>query len=316
MEQKRNQYFIHTDEEYGKLTVHWLRPVDAGKESLLTTRGKHRFYELHYVLQGGLTMCVAGARMSAALEQQAKEIGSDALSWPADTMSRELSFAENEFVLVPPDTNHEITDYLEHTIKLVFAFDAQLADPEAAARLSEADCSVKAGSSLFQNLARVLVDLESDSRGSEDTMAGLQMKCLTEAFFFELLRIVAPSATGGFQIYKKRRISHKQEFAQNMVEYIRSMEGKGFIKVGELAKAFHVDRRHLNRICMEAFGKTPKELIDEEKLRYICELLTTTDYTLGEIAFLSGFANEYSLSRFFEAHKGDAPGRYRKDGLK
>ena len=101
-----------------------------------------------------------------------------------------------------------------------------------------------------------------------------------------------------------------------MIAYIKSNEGNRFVKIDDITRFLHISARHLNRICMETRQKTVRVILDEERLRYIRELLSTTGYTLHEIAFLSGFSSEQSLIRFFHRKEGYTPTQYRRYILK
>lgn len=82
--------------------------------------------------------------------------------------------------------------------------------------------------------------------------------------------------------------------------------------VQELADIFPMSKRHLSRLCEEVTGKTPRQLIDEERLKCLRGLLTTTDYPLSRISSLMGFSSENSMIRFFRSKEGYTPSQYRK----
>lgn len=279
--QRLNKYYIRISDEYGKITVYWLRPVSARKESLYTIWTKHRFYEMQYVLSGSIDFRLPGGQVTAA---------------------------EGEFLLIAPGICHEIINYAEETEKLVFAFDAVLFHEILEEGLKKVKPEVKPGSDTLLSLAQLLIAVGTDS----SITAGIQIKCLVEAFIFEILHLTIPDTADGQSIYKKRKISRKEDFINEVSAYISASAEKGFVTVEELADAFHIGRRHLDRICMEAVGKTAHQMIEEERLIYIRELLAVTDYSLRDIAFLCGFASEYSLSRFFKSKEGYSPIEYRK----
>ncbi len=65
--------------------------------------------------------------------------------------------------------------------------------------------------------------------------------------------------------------------------------------VEELAAELGVSDRHLRRVVEEAFGVSPVELAQTQRLLLAKRLLTDTDLPITEVAFASGFS---SLSRF------------------
>lgn len=279
MQKKLSHFYIQTDGEFGTLSVAWLRQILSDNESLLTANAKHKFYELQYVLEGGLEFRVANATHH---------------------------LHAGEFLLVPPGQYHEITAFLPHTRKLVFAFDVRLTDTVLAEALLRIPVCICKESPILRQMADLLPLLPNGRL----SIAALQIRCLTEAFFFELLQLVLPAAELGTPRIKS---DGQSELVEQIYAFIRSRLGGDFPTVNDLSEAFHLSRRHLSRITVKTVKKTPRQILDEERSAYIRELLATTEYALHEIAFLSGFASEYSLARFFRNKEGCTLSQYRKD---
>lgn len=282
IEQKLNQYYIRICDEYCDLAVCWLRTIRSENENLTTSRSRHHFYELQYVLDGGLSF-----RLS----------------------DQDMRINAGEFVLVPPDCYHEITGSEENTRKLVFGFDVELNIEKISEGLTLIEHEVKQESKTMRDIAELLDSLLS----MQSNTIGIQLKNMTEAFLFAMIDVLLPN---GGNDSSKTKSCYKKNIIEQMLTYIRAHAGSGFVTVDELAGLFHISKRHLSRICMDTLGKTPREILDEERLRYIRELLSTTPYTLNEIAFITGFNSEQSLVRFFKAKESCTPGRYRKDAFK
>jgi len=66
------------------------------------------------------------------------------------------------------------------------------------------------------------------------------------------------------------------------------------------ADRFGLSARHLNRLFVEALGKTPKQFSYENRLHRANQLLSNTDLSIAEVAFTSGF---HSIRRFNDAFK-------------
>lgn len=64
------------------------------------------------------------------------------------------------------------------------------------------------------------------------------------------------------------------------------------------ANHFGVTPRHLRRLFMEEIGKTPKQIVDENKLSLARKLIVETGLPITEVAFASGFK---SIRRFNDA---------------
>lgn len=280
MGERLSRYYICIADDFGTLAVSWLRLITAESESLITQHSKHRFFEMHYVLDGSIDF---------------------------HTSEGDITAHSGEFLLIPPNKYHSITAYTPDARKLVFAFDVRLADAVAAAELSRAGLGVHKETEPLRKMAELLPVIPNSS----PTSSGVQIRCITEAFFIEVLKIIVPKVS--FGLGSRLKADSKSETVERIYEFIRSRLGGEFPSVETVAEAFNMSRRHLGRITAQTVGKTPKQILDEEKLAYIRELLATTDYTMHEIAFLTGFASEFSLARFFSAKENSTLNRYRKD---
>ncbi len=292
---KLNQYYIRICDDVCTLKVHWLRTTMADTENLLTTRTKHHFYELHYILDGNIALKVS---------------------------EQDIFLEKNQFILITPEHYHEITAYSPNTKKLVFGFDAELTDKLLNQKLKEASCTIHEETNYLRKLAELLISLPEeqslDLSRNLSNIISIQLRCLTEAFLFTLLPLLISEDTTTDIPESVTKNSYKQDLVEKMIAYIRSCTatGSGFVTVDDITELLHISKRHLNRICMETTGKTSRKILDEERLRYIRDLLSTTGYTLHDIAFLTGFASEQSLVRFFHQREGYTPTQYRKNILK
>jgi len=61
------------------------------------------------------------------------------------------------------------------------------------------------------------------------------------------------------------------------------------IGIEQIAAGLDTDRRHLAQAFRRAFGRSPHDVLREQRLRKVRELLTSTDLTLPEIARRAGF---------------------------
>ncbi|MFA5263476.1 MAG: helix-turn-helix domain-containing protein [Opitutaceae bacterium] len=70
---------------------------------------------------------------------------------------------------------------------------------------------------------------------------------------------------------------------------------------------------HVNRVCRRHLGKTPSQIINEARLRYVAHALRMTSRSVSEIALDCGFENPAQLHRLFRAAYQTTPGRYRRE---
>lgn len=82
--------------------------------------------------------------------------------------------------------------------------------------------------------------------------------------------------------------------------------------VRELAKVAGASRATFKRLFRAATGQSPRRFLAQRRLAMVAELLATSQASLAEIARLTGYASEFSLSRAFKRQHGVAPARYRQ----
>ncbi|MBB4631673.1 helix-turn-helix domain-containing protein [Sphingosinicella soli] len=79
-----------------------------------------------------------------------------------------------------------------------------------------------------------------------------------------------------------------------------------------LARLVGLSRRHLSRAFRQSTGQTVHEYVELTRFRRACELLSTTDLHLKEIAWRTGFGNPCSFSTAFRKVGGEAPSAFRR----
>jgi len=95
---------------------------------------------------------------------------------------------------------------------------------------------------------------------------------------------------------------------------------RGFIKDNlslkftneNIAQQLNISSRQLSRIVIDGTGMTVGKLRRAIQVESICEYLKNTNYSLKEIALLTGFSDEFSMSKVFKRVKGMPPKEYRK----
>lgn len=84
------------------------------------------------------------------------------------------------------------------------------------------------------------------------------------------------------------------------------------IDLPDLARAAFVTPEHLCRVFKSATGRTPVETVRLARLDRSVTLLARSNYAIGEIAHLCGFASAFHFSRRFKEAFGDSPREIRK----
>lgn len=89
---------------------------------------------------------------------------------------------------------------------------------------------------------------------------------------------------------------------------------EGAPSISDVAGHLHMSGRTLQRRLAER-GSSFQTLLDETRRRLAQRLLRETDYSLAEVAFMTGFAEQSSLTRAFKRWAGRTPRSYRLQSL-
>jgi len=84
------------------------------------------------------------------------------------------------------------------------------------------------------------------------------------------------------------------------------------INVALISQHVNLSRRSLERRFMKFVGKTPHQLIAEERLRRAKQLLIDTDFTLEKIAAMAGFSSAAYLSVIIKENEDCTPTEFRR----
>ena len=84
------------------------------------------------------------------------------------------------------------------------------------------------------------------------------------------------------------------------------------LSVGQLADRANLNPDYFSRLFRVATGSPPIDYIQEKKRERAQYLMVTTQFTLAQIADLTGFQNSFYFSKVFKKITGMAPGRYKR----
>lgn len=84
------------------------------------------------------------------------------------------------------------------------------------------------------------------------------------------------------------------------------------IELMDIAAHLNLSRSRTSYLISKTLNKSFPELLNEERLRRVKTLLTSSNMTLNEIAALTGFNDEYYLARMFKRQNEQTPGQYKK----
>ena len=112
----------------------------------------------------------------------------------------------------------------------------------------------------------------------------------------------------------QNQITHrneKHELVDRIAKYITT-HYKLNESLDDIAKKFYVNKCYLSRIFSEVTGFTISEYININRIKEAKQLLSTTEFTLTEIALQLGFRSTAYFVRVFKIYTETTPHQYRK----
>jgi YesN/AraC family two-component response regulator len=83
------------------------------------------------------------------------------------------------------------------------------------------------------------------------------------------------------------------------------------ISISGISNQFNVNANYISQLFKKETGKTFTEYLFKLRIDYACQLLTTTDLALIEIAGKAGYEDYFYFSRIFKRIMGKTPSAYR-----
>lgn len=118
----------------------------------------------------------------------------------------------------------------------------------------------------------------------------------------------------GYQIEDDKDKLHSS-FVFEIQSYLNSSYHED-IEMNGLAKRYGMSRSSLEKRFKKETGITPKEYLSKRRLESAKYLLSTTDFSIGQIASLCGFSTSAYFVYFFRQETGTTPKRFRELAFK
>ena len=135
----------------------------------------------------------------------------------------------------------------------------------------------------------------TESCASEEPFKELELSILFERLLLKLAR----RCGGENPIPIKKSLSHINAY------YYTD------IKIPALARIEGLSTSRYNALFKELMGTSPCEYIIKTRLKFACELLSTTELSIKEIAVTVGYRDPHFFSRIFKEKLGLTPKEYR-----
>ncbi|MBE6554144.1 MAG: helix-turn-helix transcriptional regulator [Ruminococcaceae bacterium] len=104
--------------------------------------------------------------------------------------------------------------------------------------------------------------------------------------------------------------NYKCEIVRHAEKFIKKHFGAP-IKLRDVAKAVGLSPNYFHTVFSEAMGLTPREYLEEYRIKIAKKLLLTTQLTLCEIAEQCGFHTQQYLTTVFKSKLGCSPSQFR-----
>lgn len=106
------------------------------------------------------------------------------------------------------------------------------------------------------------------------------------------------------------RFEGDESLDRQVLDRVSSALSEGVPKISDVARDLCLSARTLQRRLADD-GWSYQSLVDEARRRLSSRLLRETDYSLGDVAFMAGFADQSAFSRAFKRWEGQTPRSYR-----
>lgn len=265
-----NKYDIKISNTFMDCRIFWARVVSSENESLFTKYTKHTFYEIQYALDGHIGMCLGQGDY--------------------------LRVAESDFVVIPPDTYHQVVDADSRGARFIMAFSIVIKDKKMSHILHRLNTVLPCGETANM---RALLSLILQKNDKNSTVGRRIITALLESFLLEVFEGLKAGVDTAPAL--PAETDENECLVCRMQNFIHSRNGIG-ITVTDLAGQFNISERHVHRLFITTVGKSPSEIIQHEKLKKIEEYIVSTALSLSEIAELCGFCDEYAMNKFFKRY--------------
>lgn len=140
-----------------------------------------------------------------------------------------------------------------------------------------------------------------------------------DAFLVSKEALEAPNHLGDasisrfFDSHLQNEVSKLEEdvsLEEQVQKYVRRALSEGVPAISEVAQHLAMSGRTLQRRLSE-LGTSYQYLVDESRRQLSERLIRETDYSLAEVAFMSGFSEQSAFSRAFKRWVGQSPRSYR-----
>ena len=257
------------------IVTHWCRIDADSREARNYKEQYHSFFELHLCLTGECRFDISG---------------------------KELVLTEHKYLLLRPMEKHRLTDASDDFTKLVFGFSLEDEDISISLAAGASRLEVREAS---DGVCTILGTLLSEAE-RPDRFGSL---AIIQSLLRGLVTLLIREHTDACETERVFKESHEMigEISKFIKENLCARVG-----LGEASRWFCLSERQLERVCLSEAGISFGEIKRRIQYERIRALLSETTLPLSRIAAEAGFADEYSMSKFFTRREGTPPARFRR----
>ncbi len=267
-------------DEHISLFVVCSRVFYSKKEESFLRVHRHDFFELHYIIDGKLTV-------------QSED-------------GQTISVEKNHFVIYAPNFVHKTVSVEPKTVKFVFGFYLDSRSSvlkEAIESMKNSTVSCFEASEQMRLMVTIMMNC---SRGFNERNNIILFKTI-ETFMLEVI--------GFFDAHsepdKPYSVSKDNQIVDLARKYI-ALNSNRALTVEEVASELGFSTRHLLRMVEKSTSRTVSDMIIDARISYIKELLHDRSLPVAQVAEKCDFADDSTFIKFFKRHVGSTPASYRK----
>lgn len=275
---------IHFNSHGLKIDVEWFR-LKWKTDKQHTFWHTHTNLEIHYLLEGAL--CI-------------------------ETAQKTLHIGEGEALIIPPDMPHRLritSDQYHLRFVINCSVSATGTHPDSVGLVT------RLGSPLLRPVKLSPYARQIMLHSLDESAAGaFGFSSIVEANLVNFLFLLGRKLENGGKEVKDIQAKTKKTLQDLRMESILAYLSQHVyepLNVVELAENMNLSMSQLERTIKYCRGETPLRMIQLVKMEKARELLKDPMLSVGDIANMLGFPNEYDFNRTFKRIEGMPPGKYR-----
>lgn len=210
----------------------------------------------------------------------------------------EFSVSADDMIIINPQITHTETSYSSHPLEYItlgiegitFAFH------------QKTDYALFHCRSVKKELSFYFSTLLSEYEKKESSYQHICQNLL-EVLLLKLSRLSAQS----FELVAAPRASRECSKIKRYIDANYATD----LSLESLAAMAHLNKYYFAHSFTRAYGTSPMNYLTNCRLKAAKELLETTDYSISEIARISGFSSQSYFSQAFRRQYGITAGKYR-----